>query len=80
MPSGAGAGVDSAWDQKKLEATLREMLESRTVPQCPVHTILVSVQDALLDAGVVESYSTSGDSPCSNRAPRAALYALINFG
>jgi hypothetical protein len=24
--TGAGAGMDSAWEQKKLEATLREML------------------------------------------------------
>jgi len=29
LPYGAGAGVDSAWEQKKLEATLREMLVNR---------------------------------------------------
>ena len=26
--TGAGAGVDSTWEQKKSEATLREMLEN----------------------------------------------------
>jgi hypothetical protein len=34
-------GVDSAWEQKKLEATLREMLDAkraaREAPQRPVH-------------------------------------------
>ena len=38
---GAGAGVDSAWEQEKLEATLREMLEKAArpsgSPQRPVH-------------------------------------------
>ena len=27
--TGAGAGVDSAWEQEKLEATLREMLDAK---------------------------------------------------
>ncbi len=46
------AGVDSVWEQKKLEATLREMLENaaraKRSHQHPVHIILVLVQDALL--------------------------------
>ena len=53
------AGVDSVWEQKKPEATLREMLEKPNAvpsggsPQRPVHIILVLVQDALLGAIVV---------------------------
>jgi len=35
---GAGAGVDSAWEQRKLEA--RKMLENATDPQRPVHALL----------------------------------------
>ena len=34
---GAGAGVDSAWEQEKLEATLREMLENGDESPRPVH-------------------------------------------
>ena len=36
--TGAGAGVDSAWEQKKPEA--RKMLESAQSPQRPVHAVL----------------------------------------
>ena len=27
--TGAGAGVDNAWEQRKLEATLRELLDAK---------------------------------------------------
>jgi hypothetical protein len=39
--AGAGTGVDNDWEQKKHEATLREMLkigaesQSRSVPRAP---------------------------------------------
>ena len=36
--TGAGAGVDSAWEQKKLKA--RKMLENSYSPQRPVHALL----------------------------------------
>ena len=36
--TGAGAGVDSAWEQEKLEA--RKCSKSRTVPARPVHALL----------------------------------------
>ena len=50
--TGAGAGVDSAWEQKKLEARKKSENAAREAPQRPVHIILVLVQDTLL--GVVE--------------------------
>ena len=54
--TGAGAGVDTVWEQKKTEATLREMLENRArpsgSPQRPVHIILVLVQDAVLGSAL----------------------------
>jgi len=34
---GAGAGVDSAWEQKKLEA--RKCSKMRQNPQCQVHRL-----------------------------------------
>jgi hypothetical protein len=53
---GAGAGVDSAWEQEKLEATLREMLEKAARRPCgrqsqrPVHAVLgVRLQALMLD-------------------------------
>jgi hypothetical protein len=63
-PTGCGAGVgeDSAWEQEKLEATLREMLAADWASELPantpalhtkcdgVHIILVLVQEALLGA------------------------------
>jgi hypothetical protein len=61
-PAGCGAGtdVDSAWEQKKLEATLREMLavgatrRDAAVPtvQCIIPVI---VRDALLGAFIAIS-------------------------
>jgi len=41
--TGAGAGVDSAWEQKKLEA--RKMLENRAESQRPVHAVLGNRHD-----------------------------------
>jgi len=46
--TGAGAGVDSAWEQCKLEA--RKILENATDSQRPVH--------AVLGGGLVESTKT----------------------
>jgi hypothetical protein len=45
---GAGAGVDSAWEQKKLEA--RKILENAAESHTSGIIILVFVQDALLGA------------------------------
>jgi hypothetical protein len=36
--TGAGVGVDSTWEQKKLEA--RKMLENRAESQRPVYAVL----------------------------------------
>jgi hypothetical protein len=36
--TGAGVGVDSVWEQKKLEA--RKMLENAAESQRPVHAVL----------------------------------------
>jgi len=47
-------GVDSAWEQKKLEAsvstssTTKKCLKMAQHPACPVHIILAFAQDALL--------------------------------
>jgi len=38
--TGAGAGVDSAWEQEKLEA--RKMLENAQTPTSRVHAVLGS--------------------------------------
>jgi hypothetical protein len=38
--TGRWVGVDSAWEQEKLEATLREMLENSDESTYPVHAVL----------------------------------------
>jgi len=43
--TGGGAGVESAWEQGKLEA--RTMLKMPQNPQRPVHAVLGSIQNPL---------------------------------
>ena len=45
-------GMDSAWEQKKLEVRKLLVNRAREAPQRPVHIILVLVQDALLGASI----------------------------
>ena len=43
LPYGLWAGVDTAWEQKKLEATLREMLENMARREAAVPSALHAV-------------------------------------
>ena len=42
--SGLRAGVDSVWEQEKLEATLREMLDAKRTAREASHTSGVSMK------------------------------------
>src|SRR5215213_2029044 len=70
--TGAGAGVDSAWEQRKLEA--RKMLVNRArSPQRPVHAVLGGIEPESYSLGeLVVSELSIGNAKAPEYKPKGS--------